>query len=238
MSEKNDLTLFEAPPVANRRQFLGSAAVAAATVAGVPALLAACGESATGAQPRDAASTPSSPRASLNGGRDPSATLHKMMAGTIGSAPDVKVPALEKGTTTTYIQRVVTDTDRTGTGLATVLKKSYSFANGATVQVIVQNSTGRAWTPRTISKQSDLAYAMKDALATNTLHEGVLRDSLTTGMPIVAVSKSSLVAFQDSVASDYYGNHLDIASRGFSDVFSTTVGGYKIASTTRDLNRC
>lgn len=238
MSEKNEATLPEVPAAASRRQFLGSAAVAAAAVAGVPALLAACGESATEAQPRSGTSTPASPRASLNGGRDPGATLHKMMVATLGSATDVKVPALEKGVTTKYLQRVITDTDRTGTGLATVLKSSYKFADGTTVQVVVQSSLGRAWSPRTISKQSDLAYAMKDALATNTLHEGVLRDSLTVGKPVVALSKSSLVAFQDSVASDYYGNHLDIASRGFSDVFNSTVSGIAIASTTRDLNRC
>jgi len=237
MSEKNESTLPDVPAAASRRQFLGSAAVAAAAVAGVPALLAACGESATEAQPRSA-NTPASPRASLNGGRDPGVTLHKMMVATLGSATDVKIPALEKGVTTKYLQRVITDTDRTGTGLATVLKSSYKFADGTTVQVVVQSSLGRGWPARTISKQSDLVYAMKDALATNTQHEGVLRESLNTGAYVVAVSKSSLVAFQDSVASDYYGNHLDIVSRGFSDVFNTTVSGIKIASTTRDLNRC
>ncbi|HET7232304.1 MAG TPA: hypothetical protein VFJ16_20020 [Longimicrobium sp.] len=236
MSDQNEPTLPEAPAAASRRQFLGSAAVAAAAVAGVPALLAACGESVTDAQPRAAGAT--APRASLNGGRDPGATLHKMVAGTIGSAPDVKVPALEKGATTTYLQRVVTDNDRVGTGLATVMKALHKFANGTTVQVVVQSSLGRTWPARTISKQSDLVYAMKDALSTNTQHEGVLRESLNAGNAIVAVSKSSIVAFQDSVASDYYGNHLDIVSRGFSDVFNSTVSGYKIASTTRDLNRC
>ncbi len=82
MSDQNEPTLPEAPAAASRRQFLGSAAVAAAAVAGVPALLAACGESVTDAQPRGAAA-PTAPRASLNGGRDPGVTLHKMMAGTI-----------------------------------------------------------------------------------------------------------------------------------------------------------
>lgn len=238
MSEKNESILPDVPAAASRRQFLGNAAVAAAAVAGVPALLAACGESVTDAQPRTGAATPAAPRGSLNGGRDPGATLHKMMVATLGSATDVKVPALEKGVTTKYLQRVITDTDRTGTGLATVLKSSYKFADGTTVQVVVQSSLGRGWPARTISKQSDLVYAMKDAMATNTLSEGVLRESLNTGAYVVAVSKSSLVAFQDSVASDYYGNHLDIVSRGFSDVFNTTVSGIKIASTTRDLNRC
>lgn len=238
MSEKHDPHLPEVPAAANRRQFLGSAAVAAAAVAGVPALLAACGEGVTEAQPRGATTAPAGPRASLGGGPDFGGTLHKMVAGTIGSAPDVSVPALEKGTTTKYLQRVVTDTDRTGTGLATVLKSSYRGADGTTVQLIVQDSRGRAWPARTISKQSDLVYAMKDALATNTLHAGVLRESLTVGKPVVAISKSSVIQFADSVASDYYGNHLDVASRGFCDIFNTTVSGIKIASTTRDPLRC
>jgi len=238
MSEKLDGSLPQAPllPAANRRQFLGNAAAAAAAVVGVPALLAACGDGVTDAQ-TGRTTTAEGPRASLGGGRDPSVTLHNMMAATIGSATDVKVPALEKGVTTTYIQRVVTDTDRTGTGLATVLKGSYKFSNGATVQVIVQNGRGTVWPARNISKQSDLVYAMKDALATNTLHYGVLRESLT-GSAVVAISKSSVIQFQDSAASDYYGNHLDVASRGFSDVFNTTVSGIKLASTTRDITRC
>jgi hypothetical protein len=236
MSDQNDATLPEAPP-ANRRQFLGSAAAAAATIVGVPTLLAACGESATEAQPRGGAGT-TAPRASLGGGRDPGATLHKMVAGTIGSAPDVKVPALEKGSTTTYLQRVITDSDRTGTGLATVMKSSYKFSDGTTVQLVVQDSRGRNWPARSIYKQSDLVYAMKDALASNPLNQGVLRESLNAGNAVVAISASSVIQFQDSVASDYYGNHLDVASRGFSDVFQSTVAGIKIASTTRDPIRC
>lgn len=236
MSEKLDGSPPQAPAsVANRRQFLGNAAAAAAAVVGVPALLAACGEGVTDAQTGRTGAA--APRASLAGGRDPGVTLHSMMAATIGNATDVKVPALEKGATTTYIQRVVTDTDRTGTGLATVLKGSYKFSNGTTVQVIVQNGRGTVWPARSISKQSDLVYAMKDALATNTLHYGVLRESLT-GSAVVAISKSSVIQFQDSAASDYYGNHLDVASRGFSDVFNTTVAGIKLASTTRDITRC
>ncbi len=238
MSEKTDVALPQAEaPRANRRQFLGNAAAAAAAVVGVPALLAACGDGVTEAQPNRTTAA-GGVRASLSGGRDPGVTLHLMMAATLGSATDVKVPALEKGTTTTYIQRVVTDTDRTGTGLATVLKSSYKFSTGATVQVIVQNGRGTVWPARGISKQSDLVYAMKDALATNTLHYGVLRESLNTGNAVVAISKSSVIQFQDSVASDYYGNHLDVASRGFSDIFNTTVSGIKLASTTRDITRC
>src|SRR5205085_1430020 len=115
---------------------------------------------------------------------------------------------------------------------------SYAFTNGPTVQVIVQDSNGRAWSPRVVSKNSDLAFAMKDALASNPSHSGVLRDSLTTGNPVIALSKSSIVAFNDGVASDYYGNHLDVVSAGVSNLFNSTVSGIKITSTVRDLNKC
>ncbi|HEX8243801.1 MAG TPA: hypothetical protein VF541_09905 [Longimicrobium sp.] len=221
---------------ASRRAFLGKAAATAVAATAIPSVLAACGESATASE----TTTPVSNglRASLAGGRDPGGTLHKMVAGTIGSAPDIKVPALEKGSSTTYLQRVITDNSRVGTGLATVMKSLHKFSNGTTVQVLVQDSIGRTYSPRTIGKNSDLAYAMKDALATNTLVEGVLRTSLQAGSAVVALSKSSIVAFQDGVASDYYGNHLDIVSRGFCDLFNATVAGISIASTTRDLNRC
>lgn len=239
MSERKDAVLpdLDSPRPANRREFLGKTAVAAAAAAGIPALLAACGESAT-ASTATRGATPAAPRASLGGGRDPGVTLHSMMVATLGHATDVSIPALEKGTTTKYLQRVVTDTDRTGTGLATILKSSYSFAGGTTVQVVVQDGHGRVWSPRTISKQSDLVYAMKDALATNPTHVGVLRESLTVGKPVVAISNSSVVQFQDSVASDFYGNHLDLVSRGMSDVFNTSVSGIKLASTMRDFSRC
>lgn len=226
----------EAPAGHDRRQFLAKAAVAAV---GVPALLAACSDGVT--QPEAAAQggdTMPRPHGSLAGGRSPAATLHYMVAATIGTSTDVQVPALEKGTTTTYQQRIVTDNDRTGTGLATVLRPTYTFSNGTTARVVVQDSFGRTWPARSVKAQSDLAYAMKDALATNPLHVGVLKDSLTAGNPVVALSKSSVIAFRDSVASDYYGNHLDLASRGFCDIFNTTVAGIKIASTMRDLNRC
>lgn len=230
----------EAPPPGGqqRRQFLGRAAAIAVAATGVPALLGAC--DAGGATEPDArrAPEPGQPRQSLGGGRDPGATLHKMVAGTIGSAPDVKVPALEKGTTSTYVQRVITDTDRTGTGLATVLKSSFKFANGTTVQLIVQDSRGRVWPPRAVSKNSDLAYAMKDAMASNPLHVGVQRVSLTAGSAVISIAKSHIVQFPDSVASDIYGNHNDIAARGFCDLFRNTVGGIQIASTTRDPSRC
>lgn len=240
MSERKDSTLPEIDTArpAGRREFLVKGAAAAVAVTGISTVLAACGESATA--PAAASEPLQSPGAlrSLAGGRDPGQTLHLMVAATLGSSTDTRVPALEKGGTTTYLQRVITDNDRTGTALATVLKSSYKFTDGTTVQVLVQNSLGTRWSPRKISAQSDLAYAMKDALLNNTLSDGVLKDSLTAGKPIVAVIKASIIQFQDSVASDYYGNHNDVAARGFCDIFNPSVGGYPIASTTRDLRRC
>ena len=222
---------------ANRREFLGKTAVAAAAAAGIPALLAACGESATGSEVTRGA-TAAAPRASLRGGPNFGATVSKMVAGTVGSATDVKVPALEKGVTTTYLQRIISDSDRTGTGLATVLKGVVTSPTGVTVQIRVQDSRGTAWPARTISKQSDLAYAMKDAMATNPNHLGVHRASLTAGSHVISISKSHIVQFPDQVASDIYGNHNDVMARGMCDLFNTSVAGYPIAATTHDPVHC
>jgi len=239
MSERDDAVLpdLASPRPANRREFLGKTAVAAAAAAGIPALLAACGESAT-ASDATRGTTPASPHASLAGGRDFGQTVNKMVAGTIGSASDVSVPALEKGTSTKYLQRIVTDSDRTGTGLATVLKGVVKSPAGVTVQLLVQDSRGRAWPARTISKQSDLVYAMKDAMATNPNHLGVHRASLQAGSHIISISKSHIVQFADSVASDIYGNHNDIMARGMCDLFNPSVAGYPIAATTHDPAHC
>jgi hypothetical protein len=230
------------PQYPERRQFLGRAAAVAAAAAGLPTLLAACESGApTGpaaASAGAASAGGSQPRFSLAGGPNFGSTAHKMVAGTIGSAPDVKIPALEKGSTTTYVQRIITDSDRTGTGLATVLKRTLKGPDGSTVQIVVQNSYGRSWPARSIYKQADLVYAMKDALATNPNHEGVLRESLNAGSHVVSISKSHIVQFHDSVASDIYGNHNDIMSRGLCDIFNASVGGYRIAATTRDPSRC
>ena len=227
------------PPSAKtgRREFLSTAATVAA-VAAAGTVLTAC-ESVAGtetAAEREPAE--SQPRTSLGGGPNFGNTLHKMVAGTIGSQPDVKIPALEKGSTTTYLQRVITDSDRTGTGLATVLKSLHKFPDGSTAQVVVQDSRGRTWPARAVSKNSDLVYAMKDALATNPHVDGVLREGLNAGSAVVAISKSHIIQFADSVRSDYYGNHLDIMSRGLCDIFNSTVSGIRIASTTRDFSRC
>jgi hypothetical protein len=240
-TDSNETPLPGGPQHPERRQFLGRAAAVAAAAAGIPGLLAACDSGA----PTEASAAPSGggpaagqPRFSLAGGPNFGGTAHKMVAATIGSASDVKVPALEKGSTTTYLQRIVTDSDRTGTGLATVLRKTLKGPDGTTVQIVVQNSYGRAWPARTIYKQSDLVYAMKDALATNPHHEGVLRVSLNAGSHVVSISRSHIVQFHDSVASDIYGNHNDIMSRGLCDIFSPSVAGYPIAATTRDPSRC
>jgi hypothetical protein len=79
---------------------------------------------------------------------------------------------------------------------------------------------------------------MKDAMATNPNHAGVLRESLNAGCHVVSIANSAIVQFPDSVASDIYGNHNDIFSRGLCDIFAASVGGYRIASTTRDPSRC
>jgi len=242
MSDSKDAVLpdLASSRPANRREFLGKTAVAAAAAAGIPALLAACGESSTG--PTQAAPSSSAAaggiRGSLAGGRDFGQTVNKMVAGTIGSASDCKVPALEKGTSTKYLQRIITDSDRTGTGLATVLKSKVVSPSGIAVQIVVQDSRGRVWPPRTISKQSDLAYAMKDAMATNPNHLGVHRASLQAGSHVISISKSSIVQFADSVASDIYGNHNDIFARGMCDLFAGSVAGYPIASTVHDPAHC
>lgn len=243
MSDSKDAVLpdLASSRPANRREFLGKTAVAAAAAAGIPALLAACGESTTGptqaAAPASAGAT-GAIRPSLSGGRDFGQTVNKMVANTVGTASDCKVPALEKGTSTTYLQRIITDTDRTGTGLATVLKGVVKSASGVTVQIRVQDSRGTAWPARTISKQSDLAYAMKDAMATNPNHLGVHRVSVTAGSAIISISKSHIVQFPDGVASDIYGNHNDIMARGMCDLFNPSVAGYPIASTTHDPAHC
>ena len=158
------------------------------------------------------------------------------MAGTIGSTTYVKVPTLEKGTYG-YVQRVITDDSRIGTALATVLRKDYKWDNGSAT-LIVQDSRGKPWPHRSIAKQADLAYAMKDALATNTLAYGVLRDSLTQGKPVVAVVKSSVIQYFDSVASDYWGNRLKPSACAFSGIFASAVSSIAITTTIYDKTRC
>src|SRR4051812_24694866 len=87
MSERKDAVSPESPPEevrgASRRQFLGSAAVAAVAVSGASTLLAACGES-TPAPAAASGAAPNGRRGYLGGGRDPGVTLHSMMVATMG----------------------------------------------------------------------------------------------------------------------------------------------------------
>lgn len=228
------------PPVANepadpaRRQLLGRGAAIAAAAVGAPALLAAC--DAGGVTEASEAAAPAGAAARLNETSiDPWITVHKKLIATIGASTNVKVPALER-VTGGYLQRVIVDDERVGTGLATILKSRYTFEK-TTLTVSVQDGRGRAWKPRPVSSQEDLVYAMCQGLSTNTLTDGVLRESLKSGNPVVAVIKPSVVQFFNSVASDYYGNHLQVASKTFCDLFNGSVGGLAIASTTRDLSR-
>ena len=73
MSDSTDAVLpdLASSRPANRREFLGKSAVAAAA-AGIPALMAACGESATGPAQAAAPAAPASGgvRPSLAGGRN------------------------------------------------------------------------------------------------------------------------------------------------------------------------
>lgn len=239
--EEGDLPVPAArPPELGRREFLSRGAVAAVAAVGVPALLGACDSGSPTDSEEQRNAEIGGPRLA-EGGAAPWLIVHEKIAHTIGHGADVKIPALD-AVSGGYLQRIVTDSDRTGTGLATVLRANYKFtdSSGKTVYLTVtpMDSRGRAWPRRTVYKQSDLVYAMKDALASNTLADGVLRESLETGKPIVAIFKSSVVQFQASAASDYYGNHLQVFSRAASDIFNGSVGGYPIASTTRDFSRC
>lgn len=243
--ENDDLSMQDAEPrVTNRREFLGKSAVMAAAAVGAPALLAACdSETAapTEATPTAAAATPAAVSGTVGScvmhvSRQPWWALHYTVAGTIGSTTYVKVPTLERGTTG-YIQRVITDDSRIGTALATILRTEYKWDNGAAT-VIVQNSTGKRWSRRSISSNSDLAYALKDALATNTLAYGVLRDSLNKGNKVVAVVKSSIIQYADSVASDYWGNRLKPSHCAFSGLFNSAVSDIAITTTIYDRTRC
>ncbi|HEX2076792.1 MAG TPA: hypothetical protein VHG08_03760 [Longimicrobium sp.] len=234
----------EAPVNPDRRAFLGRSAVMAAAAVGAPALLAACDAEATapeaarttaaGAGPSEVSGTVGS--CVMHVSRQPWWALHYTVAGTIGSTTYVKVPTLEKGTYG-YVQRVITDDSRIGTALATILRRDYKWDNGSAT-VIVQDSRGKAWPRRSIASNSDLAYAMKDALATNTIAAGVLRDSLTKGKPVIAVVNSAIIQYQDSVASDYWGNRLKPSHCAFSGIFNSAVSDIAITTTIYDRTRC
>jgi hypothetical protein len=249
MSNKSSDDLLPQEPdteaaVTSRRQFLGKSAAMAAAAVGAPALLAACDADTaapTEATPTAAATGPSAVAGTVGScvmhvSRQPWWAVHYTVAGTIGSTTYVKVPTLEKGTYG-YVQRVVTDDSRIGTALSTILRKDYKWENGA-LTLIVQDSRGKAWARRSIGSQADLAYAMKDALATNTIAMGVLRDSLTKGKPIVTIVKSSVIQYFDSVASDYWGNRLKPSHCAFSGIFNSAVSDIPILTTIYDRTRC
>lgn len=229
---------------ATRREFLGRGAAMAAVAVGAPAVLAACdadtptqatAEAAAGPRLNATRTDPAAgPRLNATS-IDPWITIHKQIVATIGAATNVKVPALAQ-VSGGYLQRVVVNDERVGTGLATILRASYRF-DKATLTVSVQDGRGRAWRPREIGSQEDLVYAACEALSTNTLTDGILRESLEKGRPVVAVFKPAVVQFFNSVASDYYGNHLQVASKAFCDIFNGSVAGLPLASTTRDLSR-
>ena len=235
----------DAPVNPDRRAFLGKGAVMAAAAVGAPALLAACDSEATAPEASRTSTAAGTGPAAVSGtvgscvmhvSRQPWWALHYTVAGTIGSTTYVKVPTLEKGAYG-YVQRVITDDSRIGTALATILRRDYKWENGAAT-LIVQDSRGKAWPRRSIASNSDLAYAMKDALATNTLAYGVLRDSLTKGNKVVAIVKSSIVQYQDSVASDYWGNRLKPSHCAFSGIFNSAVSDIAITTTVYDRSRC
>jgi hypothetical protein len=216
-----------------RRGFIGNVAAAAAVAVGAPALLAACGEAPQPMAPT--ATGGDSPRLSKDA-MDPWVKVHYLLASTIGADSAVRVPALERAETG-YLQRVIVDSDRKGTGLATVLRREYRW-DGGRLTVSVENGGGRRWAARRLAQQSDLVYAMKDALAGNPKADGVLRESLDPGKPVVAVIGASVIQFRSSAQSDFYGNHLQVASGGFSDIFSPDTGGFRITATTRDFSAC
>ena len=244
--KRDDLSTKEGEaPATNRREFLGKTAMMAAAAVGAPALLAACDSSATAPAQTEAPTAAGTAPSAVSGtigscvmhvSRQPWWAVHYTVAGTIGSTTYVRVPTLEKGTYG-YVQRVITDDSRIGTALATVLRRDYKWDAGA-LTLIVQDSRGKAWSRRSIASQADLAYAMKDALATNTLAMGVLRDSLTKGKPIVTIVKSSVIQYFDSVASDYWGNRLKPAHCAFSGLFNSAVSDIPIITTIYDRTRC
>jgi hypothetical protein len=227
----------ERPSHPARREFLGSAAAMAAAAVGAP-LLGAC-DAETGTGPGALAAAPEAPSLNHAAGGQPWWTLHHKLAATIGAAAGVRVPELEKATYG-YVQRIITDDDRIGTGLATILRSSYKFSTpsgSVPVSVWVQTSGGKRYSARAVYGQEDLVYAMNDALATNPLTDGVLKESLAPGNPVIAIVKASVLQFWDGVASDYYGNHLQVASRAFCDIFTPYVGSVRLGSTTRDFSR-
>ncbi|HEX2189849.1 MAG TPA: hypothetical protein VHG51_13160 [Longimicrobiaceae bacterium] len=235
MNEQSPDPTADAKAAPGRREFLGTAAGVAAVVVAAP-VLAACDSVAgpdAGAEAR-APVSPAEPHFNVIG-IDPWIALHNKLQQTIGSADGVRVADLER-TSTGYLQRIVTDSTAVGTGLATVLRRSYKFGT-VPVDVSVQTSGGKAYAARSILKQGDLIAAVRDALSTNFLFDGVLRDSATTGNPVVPLIRASVVQFYAKESTDYYGNYLEVASKVFREVMVVSSGGFSLSVTTRDLGR-
>jgi hypothetical protein len=223
------------PAELNRRAFLGAAA--GAVTVGAPVLLGAWQSAPASPPPQEGGCHPQmrAERWML---------AHERIAAIVGAATNVQVLPLERSGRG-YLQRIRTDDDRTGTALATVLRPTHDFGTGrvsnpvaarvssARLTVQVENANGTPWPARGIKEQSDLAYAMKDALAANPLAEGVARASLQPGSPVVALFKPVVVRLPVSAASDFYGHHVEPASGGASAIFNRNVGGIALATTVR-----
>lgn len=228
----------DAEPQTNRREFLGRATAMAVTAVGVPALLGACdsaGPTEAAAEPRAEAAGPSAAISTTQ----PWYAVNKKLQQTIGQGYGIKVGDLEtvKGG---YLQRVITDDARVGTGLATILASQFTFSTSTGtvyVYVRVQDSYLRTYSARTVAKQDDLVYATKDGLGTNPLFEGVVRESLNAGAPVVPLISNAVVQYYDDEKGDYYGNYLAVASKTFVELFNRSVGGITLTATTRDLSR-
>lgn len=226
-----------ATPEVNRRGFLSAAAAAAI---GVPALAGAW-EEAPAQVPPPQDDTRCQPRMQAAQW----ALVHERIAAVVGADTKVRVLPLERSPRG-FLQRIQTDDERTGTALATVLRATYQFQNarggspitarpiGTMLTVQVEGGNGTPWPPRTIRGQADLVYAMKDALASNPLAEGVLRASLQEGSPVVAIFRPVVVRLPVGAASDFFRHHVEPASMGASALFNRSVANFPLSATVRD----
>jgi hypothetical protein len=57
-------------------------------------------------------------------------------------------------------------------------------------------------------------------------------------LPVIAVVKSSVIQYFDSVASDYWGNRLKPSACAFSGIFASAVSSIAITTTIYDKTRC
>jgi len=238
MPDESERSAPEPAKAVSRRGFLAAAAVTAPAALGAwqirPAAEAAAPQEGCG---------PREPRMRA----ERHMLVHERIAAVVGASPNAQVLPLERAERG-FLQRIQTDDDRLGTALATVLRPVHDFRPVRTgplpmtarvtpvpaVTVRVENKNGQAWPGRTIKEQSDLVYAMKDALAGNTLAEGVLRSSLQPGSPVVALFRPVVVRLPVGAVSDIFGNHIEPASGGASAVFNPNVSGIALATSVRE----